>query len=35
MWLHEVDIHLAISAFAAGASFGMTLAALIIWRNKK
>ena len=32
-WIHEVEIHLAIGAFSAGAAVGM-LAALIIWRNK-
>lgn len=33
-WIHEVEIHLAIGAFSAGAAVGMLAAALIIWRNK-
>lgn len=33
MWLHEVEIHLAIGAFSAGAAFGFALAAFI-WRFK-
>lgn len=33
-WLHEVEIHLAIGAFSAGAAVGLA-AALIIWRINK
>jgi hypothetical protein len=33
-WLHTVEIHLAISAFSAGAAFGIAFAAFVIWRNK-
>ena len=29
MWIHEVDIHLVISSFAAGAAAGLGLAALV------
>lgn len=37
MWIHEVDIHLAISAFSAGSAFGMALTVLILLltRGKK
>lgn len=34
MWWHELEIHLAISAFSLGAAAGFALAAAIIWRNK-
>lgn len=33
MWIHEVEIHLAIGAFSAGAAFGLALAVLA-WRFK-
>ena len=29
MWIHEVDIHLAISAFAFGAACGLLIALVL------
>lgn len=34
-WLHEVEIHLAISAFALGAAFGLALGMIIWWLDKR
>jgi len=33
MWLHEVDFHLAVSAFSLGAMAGL-MAATLFWRKK-
>lgn len=35
MWLHSVEIHLAISAFALGAAFGLALGIIICWLDKR
>lgn len=33
MWLHEVDIHLAYSAFALGFAFAL-MVVVLFWRKK-
>lgn len=35
MWLHSVEIHLAISAFAFGAAFGLALGMILFWLDKR
>lgn len=35
MWLHSVEIHLAISAFALGAAFGLALSMIIWWLGER
>lgn len=35
MWLQSVEIHLAISAFALGAAFGLALGIIIWWLDKR
>lgn len=34
-WLHEVEIHLAIGAFSAGAAFGLFFGMIIWWINRR
>ena len=34
-WLHAVEIHLAIGAFALGAAFGLALGIIIWWLDKR
>ena len=33
MWIHEVDVHLAVSAFSLGAMFTLMVVGLF-WRDK-
>lgn len=35
MWLHEVDFHLAASAFLTGSAFTLSVLAVILFTGRK